>query len=90
MSGKRSALIREAEMQMKALKTIGMWRTTALAVSASGVLLGYAGFSGMVAKYYGWIGVVLAVIGLIIAMIIHRGIENGRRNVQKILNAGPW
>ena len=74
-------------MQTEALKKISIWRNCALAVSALGIFLAYRGFSVRNDIVMGIAGAVLMIISIIIAGTINRGLQNGRRNVQRILDA---
>ncbi len=81
-------LVKEAKMQIKALKKIDIWKKTALALSTLGVTVSYAGLAGTSPRLFlGIPGIFLAVVGIIIAAILNMGLKNGRRNVEKIINA---
>lgn len=82
----KNRLSKEADMQIKALKKIEQWKNIALAISAIGVAVSYAGFSGDDRRLFLCIlGIVLIVISTISAIILNLGLKNGRRNVEKIL-----
>lgn len=84
---KRKRLSLEAEMQLKALKTIRIWKMTAMAVSTLGAAMIYAGIAGTRGNIFLDIfGAVVMVLGLGGALILNLGLKNGRRNVEKILN----
>lgn len=86
-TAEKKQLSQEAGLQMKALKKISRWKTNALAVSAVGVALAYAGFAGeKVGLFFGIPGVILILLGASGAVVFHLGLKNGRRNVEKILN----
>lgn len=75
-------------MQSRALRRIARWRSGAMFVAALGVLMAYVGFGGEprnVVCGIGGIAVILA--GTLLAVIFNVGIHNGRRNVEKILDA---
>lgn len=80
-------LSKEAQMQMNALKKIGLWRNIAFAVSTLGVAIAYAGLAGMGRNLFlGILGIVLILAGFASAILFNLGIKNGKRNVEKILN----
>lgn len=84
MEKKRLAL--ESEQQLNAIKTIGRWRTMAIALSAVGVVLAYYGFHGKINHLsVGIPGFLLIAAGFAGATILNLGIRNGRRNVEKML-----
>lgn len=81
-------LMQEAERQAQALKMIGRWRTIGFVVSAVGAVLLYSA----VARAGGSlpltaVGVLVMAAGLFAAVLCDLGIRNGRRNVEKILDA---
>ncbi len=85
---KKEFLAAEADSQLKALKTISHWRTLALAVSAIGVALTYAGFAAADRMIWlGITGILLIVSGFFGAAVFNLGIKNGRQNVNRILEA---
>lgn len=82
----RRKLSTEAQMQIKALKKINLWKNIAIAVSTIGVALTYAGLAGTSRSLFLSIpGVIIIILGLGSAMILNLGIKNGRRNVEKML-----
>lgn len=83
---RKNFLTVEADRQIKALKLIGRWRTMCIGLSAIGGPFIYAGFCGMnQAIWMRVVGIILLVIGFILAAILNLGIKNGKRNVNKIL-----
>lgn len=84
----KKKMSKEAEMQMEALRKIHRWRTIALAVSAVGVALVYGGFAGTAENLFlGICGIAFMAAGMACAIILNLGLKNGRRNVEKILDA---
>ena len=82
----RRVLSLEAKMQLKALKTIRVWKMIAIAISTLGVAMAYAGIAGTRGNiFFDIFGVVLMVLGLAGALILNLGLKNGRKNVDKIL-----
>ena len=81
-------LMQEAKQQSQALKTIGRWRTIGFVVAAVGAVLLYNGLTGagrsipLIA-----FGTVIVAAGMAAAILCDMGIRNGRRNVEKILDA---
>ena len=87
-NAEKKRLSQEAAMQTKALRRINLWKNIAIAISALGVGLLYAGLSGMDRNLFFIIpGITIMVIGVISALVLNLGLKNGRRNVQAILNA---
>lgn len=83
----KAQLSQEAGLQIKALKKIERWKTIALAVSAAGVAFLYAGFAGSGGRFFfGILGALLVLAGIISAAVFNLGLKNGRRNVEKMLN----
>lgn len=81
-------LLEEAKRQSEALKTISRWRSIAFTAAAVGAALIYGGVVRpdmrivLVA-----VGAVVVALGLAAAVLCDMGIRNGRKNVEKILNA---
>ena len=81
-------LIREAGRQSEALRTISKWRALAMAVAANGAVLIYGGAVHVSMRVPLLVsGVLLMAIGLAAAILCDMGIRNGRKNVEKILDA---
>ena len=81
-------LMQEAKRQSEALKMIGRWRTIGFVVAAVGAVLLYNGLTG-VGRSIPLIvlGTVVVAVGMAAAILCDMGIRNGRRNVEKILDA---
>ena len=81
-------LMQEAKRQSQALKMIGRWRTIGFVAAAVGAVLLYNGLTGadrsipLIA-----LGTVIVAVGMAAAILCDMGIRNGRRNVEKILDA---
>ncbi len=85
---KRSVLLDEASKQMKALKTIGHWRSIAVMISAIGIMLTYTGFASRPVNIIAAVpGIILLILSALSAMVMTIGIRSGRMNVEKILAA---
>ena len=81
-------LMQEAKRQSEALKMIGRWRTIGFVVAAVGAVLLYNGLTGAgrsIALIV--LGTVVVAVGMAAAILCDMGIRNGRRNVEKILDA---
>ena len=86
-ANEKKRMMKEAEMQLKALKIINKWKLGAIALSTIGVALTYAGMAGNNRHLYlGIPGIILMVTSVIAALLLNLGLRNGRRNVEKILN----
>jgi len=83
----RDYLIQEAKMQTKALQRIGVWRRAAWSVMVVGILLAYTGFLPEIHILKGIFGIVTAILGGSAALLIHIGYQNGKKNVEHILEA---
>lgn len=84
----KKKLMLEAELQLKALKKINIWKLAAIAFSTIGVALTYAAFAGNSRNIFlGILGIILTVVSLMAALLLNHGLRNGRKNVEKILNA---
>ncbi len=82
----KEKLMYEIQMQQAALRQIGKWKTTALAISALGVAAAYAGLTGSSGNLVLSISGVAAIIaGIVAALVLNLGIRNGMRNVDKML-----
>ena len=81
-------LMQEAKRQSQALKMISRWRTIGFVAAAVGAVLLYNGLTGagrsipLIA-----LGTVIVAVGMAAAILCDMGIRNGRRNVEKILDA---
>jgi hypothetical protein len=84
----RRMLLEEARRQSEALKSISKWRSTAFIIAAVGAALIYGGVmresmrTPLIA-----VGAVITALGLAAAVLCDMGIRNGRKNVEKILDA---
>lgn len=82
----RRKLSIEAQMQLKALEKIKIWKNCAIAVSTIGVAVTYAGLAGASRSLFlGILGVIIILAGSGCAMVLNLGLKNGRRNVEKML-----
>ena len=83
-----SMLLEEARRQSEALKSISRWRSTAFIIAAVGAALIYGGVvrealrTPLIA-----VGSVITALAIAAAIFCDMGIRNGRKNVEKILDA---
>lgn len=83
----KNSLKKEAQLQIKALKKIDLWRTIAIAISTFGVAITYAGCAGRFPHLFlGILGIIMILFGVAGAVVFNLGLKNGRRNVEKMLN----
>lgn len=81
-------LLKEADMQTKALNQIKKWLRLAMTSSILFFGLTYWGLTGSGVRFFsGVVGIILLVISVIVCVIINMGLKNGRKNVEKILQA---
>ena len=81
-------LMQEAKRQSEALKMISRWRTIGFVVAAVGAVLLYNGLTGAGRSIpLIVLGTVVVAVGMAAAILCDMGIRNGRRNVEKILDA---
>lgn len=87
-ANEKKRMMKEAEMQLEALKKINKWKLYAIAFSAIGVALTYAGMAGDSRHLFlGIPGIIFIIAGTAAAFLLNLGLRNGRRNVERILNA---
>ena len=83
----RNRLSQEARLQTKALNRISRWKMIALSVSTVGVACFYTGCTGQHWKlFFSICGLLLLFAGAGSAAVLNLGLENGRRNVEKIIS----
>ncbi len=83
----RDDLIKEASMQTTAIQKIKVWLRLAYSACAIGFLLGWWGFYGSGPFPAGVCGVILLVVGAVLAVPIKIGVTNATKNVERILAA---
>lgn len=85
-SEKQDALLREATMQLKMIKNLERWFRLLIAMSGIGIVLVWWSFQTSSGKIVSGIsGGVVAAAAFLAALLVNRGITNGRKNVAKIL-----
>ena len=84
----KEAWLKEAEMQMKAIRTLEKYNMAALAVAGLGAAFCYFNFRAADRNLLLIIcSVVLAALGALSSMVLSVGIRNGKANVARILDA---
>lgn len=83
----RDDLIKEASMQTAAIQKIKVWLRLAYSACAIGFLLGWWGLYGSGPAPAGVAGVVLLIVGVVLAVPIKIGVTNATKNVERILAA---
>ncbi|MBU2701372.1 hypothetical protein Ga0466249_002486 [Sporomusaceae bacterium BoRhaA] len=83
---KQDALLREATLQLKMVKNLECWFRLLIAMSGIGIVLVWWSFQTSPGKIVSGIsGGVVATAAFVAALLVRRGIVNGRKNVAKIL-----
>lgn len=83
---KKKFLIKEADAQLRAIRTIGHWKNMVLGLSAVGAAVTYLGFVNQTQSLLMKItGIILLLLGFLGAAVLNLGIKNGKNNVNKIL-----
>ncbi|WP_428379113.1 hypothetical protein [Olsenella sp. Marseille-QA0557] len=80
-------LVREAQLQTNAIQQLSAWLRLACSLLVIGIIVAYWGFSMGGGTGFGVLGIVLAVLGGIAALVLKIGTNNARRNVEAILDA---
>ena len=84
----KEAWLKEAEMQMKAIRTLEKYNMAALAVAGLGAAFCYFNFRAADRNLLLIIcSVVLAALGALSSMVLSVGIRNGKANVARIAAA---
>ena len=83
---KKKFRTKEADAQLKAIRTIGHWKNMVLGLSAVGAAVTYLGFVNQTQSLLMKItGIILLILGFLGAAVLNLGIKNGKNNVNKIL-----
>lgn len=80
------ALLKEANAQTKAIMRLEVYMRAAYSVVAIGVLLILWGFVGSSQLGWGIAGIVCVALGVPAAIVLHTGIDHGKKNVNKMLD----
>lgn len=80
-------LIREAQLQTKAIQRLYVFLRAGYSLCAIGFLLGWWGFYGSGPEIAGPVGVVCLVLGVPVSALFKLGTIGARRNVSRILRA---
>ena len=83
----REDLVREARLQTDAIQRLNVWLRLGYSLVAAGFIVGYWGFYGGGGTGFGVLGVVVLVLGAVLAVVLKVGTTNAKRNVRAILDA---
>lgn len=81
----KDPLLREAEMQTKAIMRLDAYKRVAYSLVALGVVLVGFGFFGSLGHVAGIVGIVLLVLGIPSSAILYVGTKHGRQNVENMI-----
>ena len=84
----KEAWLKEAKMQMQAIATLEKYNMASLATAGVGAALCYFAVTAANRNpLFIVCSLMLAIFGAVSSMVLNLGIRNGKRNVEKILNA---
>lgn len=84
----KEAWLKEAKMQMQAIATLEKYNMGCLAVAGVGAALCYFSITAADRNpFFIVCSLLLAIAGAVCSMVLNLGIRNGKKNVEKILNA---
>ena len=84
----KEAWLKEAKMQMQAIATLEKYNMASLATAGVGAALCYFAVTAANRNpLFIVCSLILAIFGAVSSMVLNLGIRNGKRNVEKILNA---
>jgi hypothetical protein len=84
----KEAWLKEAKMQMQAIATLEKYNIASLATAGVGAALCYFAVTAANRNpLFIVCSLILAIFGAVSSMVLNLGIRNGKRNVEKILNA---
>lgn len=84
----KEAWLKEAKMQMQAIATLEKYNMASLATAGVGAAMCYFGVTAANRNpLFIVCSLILAIFGAVSSMVLNLGIRNGKRNVEKILNA---
>lgn len=83
----REDLVREAQLQTKAIQRLYVYLRIGYSLDAIGFLLAYWGFYGGGPESAGPVGIICLVIGVPVSVLFKLGTIGARRNVAHILKA---
>ena len=84
----KEAWLKEAKMQMQAIATLEKYNMASLATAGVGAALCYFAVTADNRNpLFIVCSLILAIFGAVSSMVLNLGIRNGKRNVEKILNA---
>ncbi len=81
----KEQMLKEASLQSKALSQLIRWRNNMVILSALFLVFGYCGlFGNLVPHTAGVVCFIAALFSLAMALLMHRSIRHGRKNVKRI------
>jgi hypothetical protein len=84
----KEAWLKEAKMQMQAIATLEKYNMASLVTAGVGAALCYFAVTAANRNpLFIVCSLILAIFGAVSSMVLNLGIRNGKRNVEKILNA---
>ena len=77
--------VREAKLQTDAIQRLNVWLRIGYSLLAAGFIVGYWGFYGGGGVAFGILGVVLLLVGAVVAVVLKVGTTNAKKNVRALL-----
>lgn len=78
-------LLKEADMQTKAIMRLDAYKRVAYSLVAIGAVLVGVGFFGPLGTVAGIVGIVLLVLGIPSSVVLYLGTKHGRQNVENMI-----
>ena len=86
-SSRREALVREADMQTRAIMRLEVWKRLSYSMIAVGVLLGYWNLEAGGPDWAFPLAIVLLVVLGLTSVVLYLGVSRAKENVKHILDA---
>lgn len=77
--------VREAKLQTDAIQRLNVWLRIGYSLLAAGFIVGYWGFYGGGGVAFGVLGVVILLVGAVVAVVLKVGTTNAKKNVRALL-----
>ena len=77
--------VREAKLQTDAIQRLNVWLRIGYSLLAVGFIVGYWGFYGGGGVSFGVLGVVVLLVGAVVAAVLKVGTTNAKKNVRALL-----
>lgn len=77
--------VREAKLQTDAIQRLNVWLRIGYSLLAVGFIVGYWGFYGGGGVGFGVLGVVVLLVGAVVAAVLKVGTTNAKKNVRALL-----